>query len=281
VRVPNSVRIDRRPRDGFRADPLRVAGRLASEYPAMLKDDTTADTEIAAPGVRLFEGVVPRALLEQINATIDETRDTWRPADGRRATQTTARVVELLRQHDEFQRTEQQAGAASRRWAAQKGLVVDGEPLYVLRCVNRSQPAQSHLRHYDSHILTLLIPLRSAPDVEENGDLIVYREPRRLLSAVTNVMAKAWLIALRRLPLAVRRAQTRRDLARHRCDRIACVPGNVYAFNGFVTRHANLHVEQGERRSLIVHYYDPGMTAGLRIVPRTWRAIRDRLLDAR
>jgi hypothetical protein len=243
----------------------------------MLEDDV----DVVGPGVRLFEGVVPVALLEQINAAIDETRDTWRPADGRRATQTTARVVELLRQHGEFQNAEQQARAASRRWATQKGLMVDGEPLYVLRCVNRSLPAQSHLRHYDSHILTLLIPLRSAHDAEENGDLIVYRQPRRLLSAVTNVMAKIWLIALRRLPLAVRRAQTRRDLARQRCDRIACVPGSVYAFNGFVSQHANLHVEQGERRSLIVHYYDPGMTAGLRIVPRTWRAILDRLFDVR
>ncbi len=243
----------------------------------MLEDDI----DIVPPDIRLFEGVVSRALLDRINATIDETRDTWRPADGRRATQTTARVVELLRQHGEFRRTERQACDASQRWAAQKGLTVDGEPLYVLRCVNQSLPAQSHLRNYDSHILTLLIPLRSAHDTDENGDLIVYRQPRRLLSAATNVMAKAWLIALRRLPLAVRRAQTRRDLARQRCERIACVPGNIYAFNGFVTQHANLHVEQGERRSLIVHYYDPGMTAGLRFVPRTWRAIRDRLLDAR
>ncbi|CAB3753889.1 hypothetical protein [Paraburkholderia solisilvae] len=239
------------------------------------------DGEIVPPGVRLFEGVVPRALIAQINAAIDETRDTWRPADGRRATQTTALVVELLRQHSEFRSVEQQARTLSERWAAQKGLKIDGEPLYVLRCINRTLPAQSHLRHYDSHILTLLIPLQSAHNAEENGDLIVYRRPRHQLSAVTNVMAKSWLIALRRLPLAMRRAQTRRDLSRQRCDRIACVPGNVYAFNGFVTRHANLHVEQGERRTLIVHYFDPGMTAGLRVVPRIWRSIRDLLLDAR
>jgi hypothetical protein len=233
------------------------------------------------PGIRLFEGVVPRTLLEQINATIDETRDTWRPADGRRATQTTADVVELLRRHGEFRRVERQARAASQRWAVQNRLKTDGEPLCVLRCINQTLPAQSHLRHYDSHILTLLIPLRSAHGADENGDLIVYRRPRHQLSAVTNVMAKAWLITLRRLPLAMRRAQTRRDLSRQRCDRIACVPGNVYAFNGFVTRHANLHVERGERRTLILHYYDPGMTAGLRVVPRLWRSIRDLLLDAR
>jgi hypothetical protein len=247
------------------------------EHQAMVEDDT----DIVPPGVRLFEGIVPRTLLEQINAAIDETRDTWQPADGRRATQTTARVVELLRQHDEFRRVERQARAASQRWADRKRLKIDGKPLYVLRCVNRTLPAQSHLRHYDSHILTLLIPLRSAHGADENGDLIVYRRPRDQLSALTNVMAKVWLIALRRLPLPMRRAQTRRDLSRQRCDRIACVPGNVYAFNGFVTRHANLHVERGERRTLIVHYYDPGMTAGLKIVPRLWRAIRDRLVDVR
>jgi hypothetical protein len=239
------------------------------------------DADIVPPGVRLYENVVPLTLLDRINATIDETRDTWQPADGRRATQTTARVVELLRQRVEFQHVERQARATSQRWAAQKGLKVDGEPLCVLRCINCTLPAQSHLRHYDSHILTLLIPLRSAHGTEENGDLIVYRQPRHTLSAVTNVMAKTWMIALRRLPLAIRRTQTRRDLSRQRCDRIACVPGNVYAFNGFVTQHANLHVEQGERRTLIVHYYDPGMTGGLRAVPRIWRAIRDRLVDAR
>ncbi|WP_083615356.1 hypothetical protein [Paraburkholderia sp. SOS3] len=243
----------------------------------MLEDDT----DIAPPRVRLYENVVPQTVLDEINATIDETRDTWQPADGRRATQTTARVVELLRQHGEFLRVEQQARVDSQRWAAQKGLKVDGESLCVLRCINRTLPAQSHLRHFDSHILTLLIPLRSAHDAAENGDLIVYRRQRQQLSAATNVMAKAWMIALRRLPLAMRRAQTRRDLSRQRCDRIACVPGNVYAFNGFVTRHANLHVERGERRTLIVHYYDPGMTAGLRVVPRIWRAIRDRLVDVR
>ncbi|MDQ7980958.1 hypothetical protein QYH69_27355 [Paraburkholderia sp. SARCC-3016] len=243
----------------------------------MLEDDT----DIAPPRVRLYENVVPQTVLDEINATIDETRDTWLPADGRRAIQTTARVVELLRQRGEFLRVEQQARVHSQRWAAQKGLKVDGESLCVLRCINRTLPAQSHLRHYDSHILTLLIPLRSAHDAAENGDLIVYRRQRQQLSAATNVIAKAWMIALRRLPLAIRRAQTRRDLSRQRCDRIACVPGNVYAFNGFVTRHANLHVERGERRTLIVHYYDPGMTAGLRIVPRIWRAIRDRLVDVR
>ncbi len=239
------------------------------------------DIGVLPPGIRLFKGAVPPHLLAEINATIDETRDTWQPADGRRATQTTSRVIEILRQHPAFRRVEQEARDASIRWAEQKGLTVDGAPLYVLRCVNRSLPAQSHLRHYDSHILTLLIPLRSAHDGEENGDLIMYRRPRRLLSATTNVIAKAWLIALRHLPLAIRRAQTRRDLSQRRCDRVACVPGNVYVFNGFVMRHANLHVEQGERRSLIVHYYDPGMTAGLRIVPRTWRALRDRLRDSR
>lgn len=41
-----------------------------------------------------------------------------------------------------------------------------------------------------------------------------------MLSAATNVMAKVWMIALRRLPLAIRRAQTRSDLSQQRCDRI-------------------------------------------------------------
>ena len=58
-----------------------------------------------------------------------------------------------------------------------------------------------------------------------------------------------------------------------------CLPGNVYVFNGFVTLHSNFDVESGERRSLIIHYYDPGLTAGLQRITQTFRGFRDRLAD--
>jgi len=237
------------------------------------------DNEEAPHGLHIFEGVVPQDLIDEINATIDICRDDWRPADGRRAAHVAQRFGRRLRLCDRFARAEQQACDASRRWASQLGWEISSDPIYVLRCVNGSMPAQSHLRHYDSHILTLLIPLQVAQGSGENGDLIIYRR-RHAVSVMSNLIAKAWLIVLHCLPFASRQAQTYRHLDRQLCDRIACQPGNVYAFNGFVTLHANLHVNAGERRSLIIHYYDPGLTAGLHLLPRALRALRDRLLDA-
>src|ERR1700744_3630655 len=113
MRVPYAVRIASQSRAGFRPDQPHLATRRFVESPGMHEDDT----DIVPPGVRQYENVVPRTLLDQINAAIDETRDTWQPADGRRATQTTARVVELLRQGGAFQRVERQARATSQRWA--------------------------------------------------------------------------------------------------------------------------------------------------------------------
>jgi hypothetical protein len=66
-------------------------------------------------------------------------------------------------------------------------------------------------------------------------------------------------------------------MTRGRCERVPCAVGNVYVFNGFVTQHCNLHVESGERRSLLIHYYDPGLSMGLSVAIRTVRGMRDRL----
>uniref|UniRef100_UPI003F49300C hypothetical protein n=1 Tax=Cupriavidus yeoncheonensis TaxID=1462994 RepID=UPI003F49300C len=231
-------------------------------------------------GVHVFKDVVPQQLIDEINATIDICRDDWHPADGRRASRMAMRLANRLRKSERFAQAELRAYDTFGGWAHQSGRAISGEPLYVLRCVNASMPQQSHLRHYDSHLLTLLIPLQVASASNENGDLIVYRQRRRSVSVMSNLLAKAWLIGLRCLPFMKRQGLTYRHLERGLCDRIACLPGNVYAFNGFFTLHANLHVEAGERRTLIIHYYNPGLTAGLHVVPRALRALRERLLGA-
>jgi hypothetical protein len=232
-------------------------------------------------GLTVFEHVVSLDLLKWINASIDATRHRWRPADGRRETATAKSFGDLLRQSDAFRAAEVEARAASRRWAMETfGRPLAENVLHVIRCVNRDVPSQSHLRHFDSHSLTLLIPLQLAGKGDRNGDLLLYKKRRQSISLARNVLTKGSLIMQHNLPFAVRRALTRRDLHRRRCVRVACEPGNVYVFNGFITLHANLDVAAGERRSLIIHYYDPGMNAGLRSTLRVWRALRDRIADA-
>jgi hypothetical protein len=230
--------------------------------------------------VGIFEGLVPRSLLEYMNSAIDTARHEWRPADGRRAATMARNFAGLLRTTDSFNAMESQACSAARRWAAVVlGKELAGEPLYVLRCVGSGMPKQSYLRHYDSHILTILIILQLADGYDRRGDLIVYKRERESISSIANVRTKAWLMIEHVLPLPVRRALVDRDRSRGRCDRIVCLPGNVYVFNGFVTLHSNFDVESGERRSLIIHYYDPGLTAGLQRITQTFRGFRDRLAD--
>jgi hypothetical protein len=233
------------------------------------------------PGLTVFERVASRELIEQLNALIDASRHRWRPADGRRESSLAQALCELLRESGVFRAAEAEALAASRRWAVTTfGRTLPANVLYVLRCVNRDIPSQSHLRHFDSHALTLLIPLQVPGRDGGNGDLCMYKNPRGSISLMRNMVTKAGLMLQQNLPFAVRRAQTLRDLRRARCVRIVCEPGNVYAFNGFITLHTNLEVAAGERRSLIVHYYDPGLNAGLRHALGMLRSMRDRLMDA-
>jgi hypothetical protein len=230
--------------------------------------------------VRTFEGLVPPGLLECVNSSIDGARHEWRPPDGRRAVTMARNFAGLLRETDSFKAMESRVCSAARHWAAVVlGKELTGEPLYVLRCVDSSMPSQSYLRHYDSHILTILVILQLAEGHDRRGDLVVYKRRRESISLIANLGTKAWLMIEHVLPLPVRRALVDRDQSRGRCDRIVCLPGNVYVFNGFVTLHSNLDVESGERRSLIIHYYDPGLTAGLQRITQTFRGFRDRLGD--
>lgn len=230
--------------------------------------------------ISVFEGVVPRDLLEYMNASIDATRHRWRPTDGRRASTMARKFAELLRGVDGFNAMEKQVCRAAHRWAAAElGREFADDQRYVLRCVGLRMSSQSYLRHFDSHILTLLIPLQQAEAGERNGDLILYKRQRQSISVLTNVLAKAWLWFEHGLPFSIRRALSDRDRSKGRCERIAFTLGNVYVFNGLVTLHNNLDVESGERRTLIIHHYDPGLTGGTRSITRTFRALRDRLAD--
>ena len=230
--------------------------------------------------IEVFERVVPTHLLDIINASIDAARHEWRPQDGRRASSLAKHFAELLRTTEAFRKMEMQACAAARRWAGGAlNRELAGEPLYVLRRVSPSMFSQSYLRHFDSHILTLLIPLQLAEAREPNGDLIVCLRQRQSFSALTNVAVKTWLFFEHRFPFPIRRMLFVLDERRQRYERIACVPGNVYVFNGFITLHHNLHVATGERRSLVIHYYDSGLTIGARSIIRTLRALRDSIGD--
>lgn len=226
--------------------------------------------------VTVFERVVPSQLLEHLNESINATRQEWRPPDGRRASAQALQFAELLRTTQAFLAMETQVRAVARHWSASTfGCEPSGEPHYVLRCVNREMTSQSYLRHFDSHVLTVLVPLQSAETHDQNGDLIVRLKPREGVSVLAYAAIKTWLFLEHRFPFALRRVLIALDGYLRAYERIHCVPGNAYVFNGFVTLHHNLHVASGERRSLIIHYYNPGLATGAHTVVHKLRAFRD------
>jgi hypothetical protein len=253
------------------ADP--IDRQVVAARPDATAGRVSQDDEL---GLTVFEDVIPLHLLALINRVVDAQRERWSSADGGSELELAQAFGRMLRRIERFRRIEQGACAAITTYPSQPIPTPDSS--HALRCVNRDMSWLSHLRHHDSHLLTLLIPLQLASGAQ-NGDLLLYRRRRQSVSLLSNLLYKTWLVIQQNRGLAVRRRQTYRDIERQRCRRIACKPGNVYVFNGFVSLHANLEIDFGERRSLIIHHFDPRLTVGVKHVTRALRKLRVRFGD--
>ncbi|SMG56323.1 hypothetical protein SAMN06265784_108145 [Paraburkholderia susongensis] len=217
--------------------------------------------------LKSFHDVIPLQTIAEVNEAINRSF-----GNVPRRSQSGAMIAEILRRGEAFRRLEQTICANARALAAKAGQTeLPAEPFHVLRCASPSTLAESHCRHYDSHLLTLLIPLQLAPDGVHNGDLVMYRNPRLSVSTLTNVICKIRHGLLRSLPFACRNWHTLHDLRTGNCKRIPVQVGSVYEFNGFALQHANFDVQDGQRRTLLIHYYDPGHSLGLSAVLRRGR----------
>lgn len=214
--------------------------------------------------------VVPIQTIAEANSAIDRLF-----GDAPQRAQSGALIAAILRRDSRFRELEDHICANARETAARNGQMhLPAEPFHVLRCASVATRAESHCRHYDSHLLTLLIPLRLAADGEWNGDLVMYPRPRLSVSTLGNMVCKARHGLQRSLPFQWRKRLTRWDLRRGNCSRVPVRVGSVYEFNGFALQHANLDVQQGQRRTLLIHYYDPGCSMGLSEVLRRGRIPR-------
>ncbi|EDZ98844.1 hypothetical protein BH160DRAFT_5870 [Burkholderia sp. H160] len=217
--------------------------------------------------LKSFDDVVPLDTISEINELIDQLfgNTPQRSLSGEK-------IAEILRRGQAFRELERSICASARAMAAKNGQTnLPEEPHHVLRCASTSTLAESHCRHYDSHLLTLLIPLQIAPEGVHNGDLVMYCKPRLSVTTVSNVICKMRHGFLHSLPLSLRSWHTLHDLRVGNCKRIPVKPGSVYEFNGFALQHANFDVQNGQRRTLLIHYYDPGHSLGLSSVLRSAR----------
>lgn len=125
----------------------------------------------------------------------------------------------------------------------------------ILRCLSGSRAAANSLNfHYDSYLLTALIPVLM-PERGQSGDLLIIPNTRGLRSNyATNFLDK--IVLDNPLSQAMLRGLYRRG---HRSIRhLKLTPGNLYLFNGYRSIHTNEACDPDAIRSTaILHYVDP------------------------
>lgn len=236
----------------------------------MNAQDRAALTQASRGGIAIFESMVSQPTLEAINRNLDAAYAAT--PDHEQFFGYAKDIVRTLRDDVAFRELESEAVRTASNWLSST-MHVEGTvgPWFGLRVGSSTSPSGSHCRHFDSQVLTLVIVLQTASDDDRSGDLIVYPKPRGIPRRRDNVLRKSVQWGERALPFPLRAARTQRHLERGQCYRIRGAAGSVYVFNGFLMQHCNLDVLQGERRSLVIHYLDPGLSLGLAQVNRLRR----------
>lgn len=125
----------------------------------------------------------------------------------------------------------------------------------ILRCLSGERAAANSLNfHYDSYLLTALIPILM-PERGQSGDLLIIPNTRKLrASYATNFLDK--ILLDNPLSQAALRHLYRRG---HRSIRhLKLKPGGLYLFNGYRSIHTNEACDPDTIRSTaILHYLDP------------------------
>lgn len=217
-------------------------------------------------GIAVVPAVFGPDVLRRANDAIDEVVAL---ASDKALHHCARKIADLLRENDSFRALEMEVARLAANWLGEaRSAHGTAGPWYVLRRANPDKLSGSHCRHFDSHVATIVVVLKTADAGDSNGDLLVYPRARAVPSAAGNVLQKGLQWIERRLPFGMRAAASKRHLAQQRCRRIPGVAGDVHVFNGFVLQHRNLEVAGGERRTLLIHHLDPGLALGASAVTR-------------
>ncbi|MDR5732003.1 hypothetical protein QCE47_06535 [Caballeronia sp. LZ025] len=236
----------------------------------MNAQDRAALTQASRGGIAIFESMVAPPTLAAIKSKLDAAYEAT--PDHEQFFGCAKDIVHTLRDDAAFRELESEAVRAASNWLAST-MHVDGKvgPWFGLRVGSSASTSGSHCRHFDSQVLTLVIVLQTASDDDRSGDLIVYPKARGIPRRRDNVLRKSMQWGERALPFPLRAARTQRHLDKGLCTHIRGTAGSIYVFNGFLMQHCNLDVLEGERRSLVIHYLDPGLSLGLAQVNRLRR----------
>jgi hypothetical protein len=137
------------------------------------------------------------------------------------------------------------------------------QPFYqVLRCLaGASGRKHSLMFHYDSYVLTALLPILVPPG-KLSGELLVLPNARPIRrSYLTNLIDK---VAVDN-PLSQRVFRRMAERGSPRMVRIAMVPGHLYLFWGYRSLHTNEPCDPDKiRATALLHYGEPHRDSRLR-----------------
>lgn len=155
---------------------------------------------------------------------------------------------------------------AERIYEAGTGEPASNQKFYqVLRCLaGRTSAAHSYFFHYDSYVLTILLPIE-IPTGGRTGDLLMLPNMRRIRKTyLANVLDK--VILDNRLSQLVLRGLIKARLLR--VTRVKIVPGNLYFFWGYRSIHANEPCDPDQvRATALFHYANPHRGASMSMMP--------------
>ncbi len=125
----------------------------------------------------------------------------------------------------------------------------------VLRCLSGEDVTTHSLRfHYDSYVLTALIPIE-IPASGRKGDLLIIPNARKIRNSyAANLVDKVLL------DNSLSQSWFKRKAARNVSDivRLSLVPGNLYFFWGYRSIHTNEACDPDKvRATALFHYADP------------------------
>lgn len=139
----------------------------------------------------------------------------------------------------------------------------EAEFYQVLRCLTGSTARAHSLRfHYDSYVVTALIPIEMPTD-GQTGDLIMLPNTRRIRQFYAiNLLDK--IIVDNSLFQKLLRFVTQRGIVP--VTRIKMIPGNLYVFWGYRSIHTNEACDPDKvRATALFHYADPHKTNRLKV----------------
>jgi hypothetical protein len=137
------------------------------------------------------------------------------------------------------------------------------QPYYqILRCLTGTSGQRHSLRfHYDSYVLTVLLPI-CVPEGRHSGRLVMVPNVRRVRTWYAQNLIDKILIDNSFTQLLLRRlAQARSS----RLVRLTMKPGNLYFFSGYRSIHTNEPCDPDKiRATALFHYVDPHVGSRLK-----------------